>query len=156
MAAADSIPQSTNYVPLLVATLPVILAPIVAWVLGRSRISREAATIDYLDKRLDFLERLSKLDTQLTEGPVRHGDRTLPDVSAPAAHFHSKRCRDGGSCASIALGSLFPHRARRVRAQAYFQRALLFLLCKHNAGHPDGIGEDFSLTWSWKTKRFPF
>jgi hypothetical protein len=71
MAAADSIPQFTNYVPLLVATLPVILAPIVAWVLGRSRISREAATIDYLDKRLDFLERLSKLDTQLTEGPVR-------------------------------------------------------------------------------------
>ena len=71
MAAADSIPQSTNYVPLLVATLPVILAPIVAWFLGRSRISREAATIDYLNKRLDFLERLSKLDTQLTEGPVR-------------------------------------------------------------------------------------
>jgi len=55
----------------LIATLPVILSPIVAWTLGRSRVSKEAATIDYLNKRLDILERLNKLHTQLTEGPIR-------------------------------------------------------------------------------------
>jgi hypothetical protein len=59
------------YIPLLVASLPVILSPIVAWALGRSRISKELATIDYLNKRLDFLERLNKLRTQLAEGPIR-------------------------------------------------------------------------------------
>jgi|SRR5712664_4328733 len=59
------------YIPLLVATLPVILSPIVAWGLSRSRISGELATIDYLNKRLDFLERLNKLHTQLAEGPIR-------------------------------------------------------------------------------------
>jgi hypothetical protein len=59
------------YIPLLVALLPVILSPIVAWALGRSGISKELATIDYLNKRLDFLERLNKLRTQLAEGPIR-------------------------------------------------------------------------------------
>jgi len=67
MAGADS----SNYIPILVAILPAILSPIVPWVLGRSRVSKEAATIDYLNKRLDILERLNKLHTQLTEGPMR-------------------------------------------------------------------------------------
>jgi hypothetical protein len=70
MSAADS-SAVPIYIPLLVATLPVIVSPIVAWALGRSRVSKEAATIDYLNKRLDILERLSKLHTQLTEGPIR-------------------------------------------------------------------------------------
>jgi hypothetical protein len=70
MAAAES-PVVSTYIPLLVATLPVILSPLVAWALGRSRISKDAATLDYLNKRLDFLERLNKLHTQLTEGPVK-------------------------------------------------------------------------------------
>jgi hypothetical protein len=70
MAAAESSAVPT-YIPILVATLPVILSPIVAWALGRSRVSKEAAMIDYLNKRLDFLERLNKLNTQLTEGPIR-------------------------------------------------------------------------------------
>jgi hypothetical protein len=70
MAAADSSAVPT-YIPILVATLPVILSPIVAWALGRSKVSKEAATIDYLNKRLDILERLSKLHTQLTEDPIR-------------------------------------------------------------------------------------
>jgi len=70
MAAAE--PTAVPiYISLLVATLPVILSPIVAWALGRSGISKELATIDYLNKRLDFLERLNKLRTQLPEGPIR-------------------------------------------------------------------------------------
>ena len=64
-------PADSFAVPLLVAALPVILSPIVAWALGRSRVSKEAATIDYLNKRLDVIERLNKLHTQLTEGPIR-------------------------------------------------------------------------------------
>jgi hypothetical protein len=70
MAAAESSAVPT-YIPILVATLPVILSPIVAWALGRSRVSKEAATIDYLNKRLDILDRLNKLHAQLTEGPIR-------------------------------------------------------------------------------------
>src|SRR5262245_26759544 len=54
MAAADS-SAATNYIPILVAILPAILSPIVSWVLGRSKVSKEAATIDYLNKRLDML-----------------------------------------------------------------------------------------------------
>jgi hypothetical protein len=70
MAAAE--PTAVPiYIPLLVAALPVILSPIVVWALGRSRISKESATIDYLNKRLDFLERLNKLRTQLADGPIR-------------------------------------------------------------------------------------
>jgi hypothetical protein len=69
MAAADS--SAAPYIPIVVQALPVILTPIVAWVLSRSRISRDAATIDYLNKRLDILERLNKLHTELTEGPIR-------------------------------------------------------------------------------------
>src|SRR5262249_24619480 len=64
-------PAAPFYIPLLVATLPVILSPMVAWAIGRSRISKEAATIDYLNKRLDILERLNKLQTQLIEGPIK-------------------------------------------------------------------------------------
>jgi hypothetical protein len=60
------------YIPLIVAIIPALLSPIVPWVLGRSRISRESARIDYFNKRLDFLERLNKLHTQnLAEGPIR-------------------------------------------------------------------------------------
>jgi hypothetical protein len=70
MAAAAS-SEVPPYIPILVATLPVILSPILAWAVGRSRVSKEAATIDYLNKRLDILERLNKLDTQLTQGPIR-------------------------------------------------------------------------------------
>jgi hypothetical protein len=70
MAAADS-SAPPFYIPIVVAILPVILTPIVAWALSRSGISREAATIDYLNKRLDVLDRLNKLHTQLTEGPNR-------------------------------------------------------------------------------------
>lgn len=92
MAAAEptAVP---SYIPLLVATLPAILSPIVAWAFGRSRISKELATIDYLNKRLDFLERLNKLRTQLPEGPIRpfldteieHGEAFLrqPRTSIP-------------------------------------------------------------------------
>jgi hypothetical protein len=67
MAAAEH----NVYIALLVASLPVILSPIVEWVASRSRISKELATIDYLNKRLDFLERLNKLRTQLAEDPIR-------------------------------------------------------------------------------------
>jgi hypothetical protein len=70
MAAAEPTAVPV-YIPLLVAALPVILSPILAWALGRSRISKELATIDYLNKRLDFLERLTKLRAQLPEGPIR-------------------------------------------------------------------------------------
>ena len=70
MATADS-SEVPIYIPILAATLPVILSPVVAWFLGRSRISEEAATIDYLNKRLDILERLNRLHTQLTEGPIK-------------------------------------------------------------------------------------
>src|SRR5262245_33729290 len=69
MAAAE--PSTPNYISILIPTLPVILAPIVAWVLARSRVSKDAATIDYMNKRLDILERLSKLHTELTEGPIK-------------------------------------------------------------------------------------
>jgi hypothetical protein len=55
MAAAVDSP--TVLQAIVVAILPVVLSPIVAWVLGRSKVSKEAATIDYLNKRLDFLER---------------------------------------------------------------------------------------------------
>jgi hypothetical protein len=58
---------ATEFIPVLVATLPVILSPIVVWALGRSRISKQSAMIDYVNKRLDFMERLNKLHTQLTE-----------------------------------------------------------------------------------------
>jgi len=71
-SAVDAVP---GYIRILVATLPAtlpgILSPIVLWFFGRSRISKEAARIDYLNKRLDVLERLNKLHTQLTEGPIR-------------------------------------------------------------------------------------
>jgi len=69
--ATTPVPAAPFYIPLLVATLPVILSPIVAWAIGRSRISKEAAAIDYLNKRLDILERLNKLQTQLIEGPIK-------------------------------------------------------------------------------------
>jgi hypothetical protein len=68
MAAVET---SAASIQIAVAAIPVILSPIVAWFLGRSRISKEGATIDYLNKRLDVLERLNKLHTQLTEGPIR-------------------------------------------------------------------------------------
>jgi hypothetical protein len=68
-AAASTI---SAYIPAVVAAVPALLSPIVVWVLGRSRISRESARIDYFNKRLDFLERLNKLQTQqLAEGPIR-------------------------------------------------------------------------------------
>jgi hypothetical protein len=55
----------------------------VAWVLGRSRISKESGTIDYLNKRLDFLERLNKLHTQLAEGPIK------PFLDTEIEHFRA-------------------------------------------------------------------
>jgi hypothetical protein len=66
MAAVDS-PTAQ----IAVAAIPVIVSPILAWFLSRWGISKEAATIDYLSKRLDVLERLNKLHTQLTEGPIK-------------------------------------------------------------------------------------
>src|SRR5215475_1733181 len=69
MAAAES-SAVTPYIPVL-AALPALLSPIVVWALGRSRISKEAITIDYLNKRLDTLEPLNKLHAQLAEGPIK-------------------------------------------------------------------------------------
>jgi hypothetical protein len=82
-SAVDAVP---DYIRILVATLPVILSPIVAWFLGRSRVSKEAATIDYLNKRLDVLERLNKLHTQLTEGPIRPLLETEIELSRTFLH----------------------------------------------------------------------
>jgi hypothetical protein len=45
MAAAV---ESPTVQAILVAIVPVVFSPIVAWVLGRSKLSKEAATIDYL------------------------------------------------------------------------------------------------------------
>jgi len=70
MAAAES-SALPIYIPVIVAAIPVILSPFVAWVLGRSGISRHSAAIDYLNKRLDIIERLNKLQTQLAESPIR-------------------------------------------------------------------------------------
>jgi hypothetical protein len=70
MAAAES-SAVTEFIRVLVPALPAIISPIVVWALGRSRISKEVATIDYFNKRLDFLERLNKLHTQLAEGPIK-------------------------------------------------------------------------------------
>jgi hypothetical protein len=69
MAAADSSAQLFYSIP--VAILPLIVSPLLAWFLGRSRISQDSATIDYLNKRLDVLERLNKLHMQLAEGPIK-------------------------------------------------------------------------------------
>jgi hypothetical protein len=60
-----------SYIQILVAVVPVILSPMIAWALSRSRVSKESATIEYLSKRLDFLERLNKLHSQLAEGPIK-------------------------------------------------------------------------------------
>ena len=57
--------------PLLVAALPVLLSPLVAWLLSRSGITKQVAAIDYLNKRLDILERLNKLHAELKEAPIR-------------------------------------------------------------------------------------
>jgi hypothetical protein len=64
-------PAAPFYIQLAVAAIPVVLAPMITWVLGRSKVSRETAQIDYFNKRLDFLERLNKLNTLLAEGPIR-------------------------------------------------------------------------------------
>jgi hypothetical protein len=48
------------------SAIPVVISPIIAWALGRSRVSKEVAELDYLNKRLDFVERLNKLQEQLT------------------------------------------------------------------------------------------
>jgi hypothetical protein len=71
MGVASDASAISAFSPLLVAVLPALLSPIVAWVLSRSKVSKEAAIIDYLNKRLDVLERLNKLHTQFTEGPIR-------------------------------------------------------------------------------------
>ena len=63
--------QLSDINPVLIPTLPVILAPIVAWFLSRSGISKQVSTIDYLNKRLDILERLNKLHAELKEAPIR-------------------------------------------------------------------------------------
>src|SRR5262245_34431233 len=60
---------------IMVAAVPLIVSPIVtpivAWVVGRSRVAKNSAAIDYFNKRLDFLERLTKLQAQLADGPIR-------------------------------------------------------------------------------------
>ena len=74
MAAAETTNTVASLVPVLVAAvaaLPVLLSPIVAWLLGRSKLSRELATIDYLNKRLDLLERANKLQASIAPGPVK-------------------------------------------------------------------------------------
>jgi|SRR5882672_9790831 len=65
---------ATTVIPIIaagVSAIPVIVSPIVAWYLGRSTISREAATIDYLNKRLDLLDRVNRLQAQLSDGPMK-------------------------------------------------------------------------------------
>jgi hypothetical protein len=56
---------------LAVSAIPVIISPVVAWALGRSRVTKESATIDYLNKRLDLLERVNKLQAQFQDGPMK-------------------------------------------------------------------------------------
>jgi hypothetical protein len=125
------------YIPLLVASLPVILSPIVVWALGRSRISKELATIDYLNKRLDFLERLNKLRTQLAEGPIRpfldtEIERAEAFLRQPRT-FAPRSAEMEVAAPQSRFGSVLSHPARRVHAQARFQRALLFLLWSRSA-----------------------
>lgn len=74
MTAVESTGNVASLIPVLVAAvgaLPVLLSPIVAWLLGRSKFSRQLTTIDYLNKRLDLLERASKLQASITPGPVK-------------------------------------------------------------------------------------
>jgi hypothetical protein len=51
----------------LVSALPVLLSPLVVWVLGRSNASGEAARVEYLSKRLDLIERLNKMRSDITD-----------------------------------------------------------------------------------------
>jgi hypothetical protein len=51
----------------LISALPVLLAPLVVWVLGRSNASGEATRVEYLSKRLDLIERLHKMRSDITD-----------------------------------------------------------------------------------------
>ena len=66
-----ALPDYTQIVGDVVTALPLVISPIVAWVLGRSRVSRESGIIDYSNKRLDFLERMSTLQAQFAEGAMK-------------------------------------------------------------------------------------
>ena len=48
-------------VKVLCAIFPVLLAPLVGWVLGRPTASSDAARAEYLIKRLDLLERMARM-----------------------------------------------------------------------------------------------
>jgi len=140
MAAADS----SNYIPLLVAILPAILSPIVPWVLGRSKVSKEAATIDYLNKRLDILERLNKLHTQLTEGPIR------PFLDTEIEHcrtFLYQRPAFTPHDVEVAMvapqsawGRFFLTQPAVSVRKGIFKGALLFLLCNSSGLPADDTG----------------
>ena len=51
----------------VVSALPVLLSPLIVWVLGRSNASGEATRVDYLSKRLDLMERLHKMRSDITD-----------------------------------------------------------------------------------------
>jgi len=54
-----------------ISVIPAVVSPIIAWALGRSTVGKQSARIDYLNKRLDFRERLNKLHGQLTDETLK-------------------------------------------------------------------------------------
>src|SRR5215475_9994066 len=54
-----------------ISAIPIVVSPIIAWVLGPSTIGKQNAKIDYLSKRLDLIERLNKLHGELTDDTLK-------------------------------------------------------------------------------------
>src|ERR1700694_1761079 len=60
-------PMTSRIILAVVASLPVLLSPIIVWVLGRSNASGEGTRVEYLSKRLDLIERLNKMRSDITD-----------------------------------------------------------------------------------------
>lgn len=82
--------QSPAWLQISVAALPVILAPLTAWILAQRREVRRNAELEHLKLRVDLVEKLRHLHADTTTDPTdplaREAADILADLEALLAH----------------------------------------------------------------------
>jgi hypothetical protein len=144
-----------SWMDLIIVVTPVILSPIIAWLLSHTGLPSEEARMNYLLKRLDLISRLQQIQTELKDDRLKEMFDTELEMCKKQMAFHRHDMivqeEDMGSEPKSWIGRFFLNSPSKTIKQRVFKGLFYFFFVTFIFGlsTPLLLSDQFKEDWRY-------
>jgi hypothetical protein len=121
-----------SWMDLIFVVTPVVLSPIIAWLLGHSGLPSEEARMNYHLKRLDLISKLNQMQSEITDDRIKEMFDAELEICKQQMAFHSHemivQTNDLSSVPKTWIGKIFLTNPSKTIKQRVFKGLFYFFL----------------------------